>query len=61
MQTGIASGLTISLDNGSNFSGKLAAEFMRRMSCSPRFSTPGHPQACGLVERYVGTIKSMVS
>ena len=37
------------------------AEYMKRMSCSPHFSTPGHPQACGLVERYVGTIISMVS
>jgi len=51
MQTGIASDPTISSENGSNVSAKLTAEFMKRMSCILRFSTPGHPQACGLVER----------
>jgi transposase InsO family protein len=61
MQTDIASGLTISSDNGTNCAAKLTAEFMKSRSCSPRFSSPGHPQACGLVERYVGTIKNMVS
>ena len=58
MQTSVASGLTKSSDDGSNFCAKLTAEFMKRMSC---FSTPGHPQACGLVERCVGTIKITVS
>jgi hypothetical protein len=39
MQTGIATGLTILSVNGSNFSARLTAEFMKWMSCSPRLST----------------------
>ena len=51
----------VSSDNASNFRGNLTQEFLRRLGCSPRFSTPNHPAACGLVERLVGTIKSAIS
>ena len=51
----------ISSDNASNFKGRLTQEFLNRLGCSPRFSTPNHPAACGLVERLVGTIKSAIS
>jgi hypothetical protein len=61
MMTGIASGLTISSDNGSNFCSKLTREFMSRLNISPVFSTPGHPQGCALAERAVGTLTNLVS
>jgi len=51
----------ISSDNATNFKGNLATEFLKRLGCCPRFSTPAHPQACGLVERLVGLIKSAIS
>ena len=53
MITGIPA--TISTDNATNFTSKLNHEFLKRMGCSPRFNTPGHPQSSGLVERIVGT------
>jgi len=34
---------------------------MSRLGCSPGFSTSGHPQACGLVDRMVATVKGMIS
>jgi hypothetical protein len=52
MQTKPA-GLTVSSDNGTNFTAALTREFMSRFGCSPRFT--------GLVERSVGTIKNMIS
>ena len=58
-ETGIPE--VISSDNASNFRGKLITEFLNRLGCTPRFSTPAHPQACGLVERLVGSIKGVVS
>jgi hypothetical protein len=61
MQTGMPAGLTVSSDNGTNFTAALTREFMNRFGCSPRFNTPNHPQATGLVERSVGTIKNMIS
>ena len=61
MTTGIASGMIISSDNGSNFRSALTREFMSRLNISPVFSTPGHPQACALAERAIGTIKGLVS
>jgi len=51
----------ISSDNASNFKGNLTHEFLKRLGCSPRFSTPNHPATCGLVECLVGTIKSAIS
>jgi hypothetical protein len=59
-QTGIASGMTLSSDNGSNFAASLTREFLKKMGCSPRFITPGHPNASGLVERAVGSTKRII-
>jgi len=39
----------------------LTREFFKRLGCCPRFLTPAHPQACGLVERLVVSIKSAIS
>jgi len=51
----------ISSDNASNFTSKLTQEFLRVFGCNPRFATPAHPQACGLVKRLVGSIKPAIS
>jgi len=51
----------ISSDNASNFTSSLTREFLKVLGCSPQFSTPAHPQACGLVERLVGSVKSAIS
>jgi len=51
----------ISSDNATNFKGNLTTEFLKRLGCYPRFSTPAHPQACGLVECMVGSITSAIS
>jgi len=61
VMTGIASGMIISSDNGSNFRSALTREFLTRLNISPVFSTPGHPNACGLAERAIDTIKNLVS
>jgi hypothetical protein len=61
MMTGIASGLTISSDNGSSFCAKLTREFMSCLDISPVFSTPGHPQAYASAERAIGTLKNLIS
>jgi transposase InsO family protein len=58
MVTGIP--MAISSDNATNFTSKLNRELLKRVGCSPRFNTPGHPQSSGLVERMVGTIKNMI-
>jgi len=34
---------------------------MSRLNISPVFSTPGHPQACALAERAIGTLKNLIS
>jgi len=51
----------ISSDNASNFTSSLTREFLKVLGCSPQFSTPAHPRACGLVERLVGSVKSAIS
>mgnify|MGYP003445642186 FL=1 len=51
---------TLSSDNGSVFSSKLNAEFLKRFGISPVFITPRHASA-DLAERYVGTLKSMLN
>ena len=61
MMNGIASGLTVSSDNGSHLCSKLTREFMSRLNISPVFSKPGHPPGCALVERAIGTLKYLVS
>jgi len=50
----------ISSDCGSNFTSKLTQEFLKRLGCSPRFNTPGHPEASGLVERCNQSLKIMI-
>jgi len=55
-ETGIPE--VISSDNASNFTSNLTQNFLRVLGCSTRFATPAHPQACGLVERLVGSVKS---
>ena len=50
----------ISSDCGSNFTSKLTQEFLKRLGCSPRFNTPGHPEASGLVERFHQSLKTMI-
>ena len=63
MKQFMITGVPVSIwsDNPSNFTGKLTREFLLKLGCQPRFSTPSHPQAAGLCERWVGTLKSMVS
>ena len=53
--------LRISCDCGSNFTAQLTQELLARLGCRIRFSTPYHPRGCGLVERMVGSIKSIVN
>ena len=51
----------ISSDNATNFRGNLTTEFLKRLECCPRLLTLAYPQACGLVERMVSSIKSAIS
>ena len=48
-------------DRGTNFTSQLTRELLSRLGCSPRFNTPGHPEASGLVERFNQTCKNMLS
>ena len=57
-QFGVAS--VISCDNATNFVSKLTQEFLTRLGCTPRFSTPGHPECQGKVERFNATFKRML-
>jgi hypothetical protein len=50
----------ISSDCGSNFTSQLTQECLKRLGCSPRFNTPGHPEASGLVERCNSSLKTMI-
>ena len=54
-------GDVVTSDCGTNVTSQLTHEFMTKLGCSLRFATPGHPQACVLAERMVGTVKCMVS
>ena len=47
-------------DRGTNFTSQLTRELLGRLGCSPRFNTPGHPEASGLVERFNQTCKNML-
>ena len=35
-----------------NFTSSLTREMLSRLGCSPRFNTPGHPEASDMVERF---------
>ena len=48
-------------DCGTNFTSQMTQEMFRRLGCSPRFNTPGHPEASGMVERFNQTCKNMLS
>ena len=50
----------IIMDNGPNLCSKLTTEFMNRLGVSPRFITPYHSQANGLVERFNQSFKTML-
>ena len=50
----------VSSDCGTNFTSKLTTEFLKRLGCCPRFNTPGHPEASGLVERCNQSLKTMI-
>jgi len=47
-------------DCGTNLTSQLSQEMLFRLACSPRFNTPGHPEASGLVERFNRTYKNML-
>ena len=47
-------------DNGTNFNNALTKEFLKRMGCSPRFSSPNHPECQGMCERFNQTFKNML-
>jgi len=47
-------------DCGSNFTSQLTREMLSSLGCSPRFNTPDHPQASGLVERFSQMCKYML-
>src|SRR6218665_4175216 len=51
---------TITTECGTNFTSKLTQELLTRLGCCSGFTTPGHPEAIGLVERCNGSLKSMV-
>jgi len=48
-------------DQGSNFTSQLTREMLTSLRCCPRFNTPGHTEAPGMVERYNQTCKNMLS
>jgi len=47
-------------NRGTNFTSQLTQEMLIRLGCSPRFNTPGHPEASGMVERFNQTCKNML-
>ncbi|GFV57209.1 hypothetical protein TNCV_2558131 [Trichonephila clavipes] len=48
-------------DQEINFTSKLSEAFLSVNGISPRFSTPGHPESTGAVERWNRTLKDMLS
>jgi len=48
-------------DQGTNFSSLLTREMLSRLGCCPRFNTPGHREAFGMVERFNQTYKNMLA
>ena len=50
----------ISSDSGTNFTGELTQETLIRLGFSPRFKTPEHLEASGLVERCNKSLKTMI-
>ncbi|GFW97135.1 hypothetical protein TNCV_631401 [Trichonephila clavipes] len=52
---------TICTDQGTNFTAQLTQAFQYVLGVSPRFSTPGHPESMGAVERWNRTLKDMLN
>ncbi|GFW22111.1 hypothetical protein TNCV_1632411 [Trichonephila clavipes] len=52
---------TICTDQGTNFTAQLTQAFQDVLGASPRFSTPGHPESMGAVERWNRTLKDMLN
>jgi len=50
----------VASDHGTNFMSQLTQEMLKRLGCSPRFNTPGHPETSGMVERFNQTCKNML-
>lgn len=46
-------------DCGTNFTAAVTDEFLTHLGCSPRFSTPDHPENNGAVERWNRVFKNM--
>ena len=46
-------------DRAASFRGKLMKEFMKRIGCAPRCSSPYHPEGNAIVERWNQTLKNM--
>jgi transposase InsO family protein len=47
-------------DCGSNFTSELTRGVLCKLGCTPKFNTPGDPEAAGLVERCNQSIKGMI-
>lgn len=47
-------------DRGSNFTSNVMKEVNRLLSIDQKLTTPYHPMANGLVERFNGTLKTMI-
>jgi len=47
-------------DNASPHRSELMHELMKHIGCTPRFSTPFHPEGHAMVERMVSTVKTMI-
>ena len=50
----------ITSDQGTCFTSQLTQEFLKLFGCSPRWSTPLHPEGNSLVERLNQTVKKML-
>ena len=46
--------------NATKFTNQLTQELLKSLGGSPRFNTPGHPKASGMVERLSQTCKNML-
>lgn len=58
MRTGIPE--VIASDCSTNFTAVLTKEFLSKLSCSPRFLMPGHPESNGVVKRWNRTSKNVL-
>jgi len=50
----------IDSDRETNFCSQLTKEFLSRLGVSPRFNSPLHPSASGVIERFNVTFKQML-